>query len=118
MEQVEWPAGSQISEFGTVYGNFFLYRYPLLLAEKSFRDPYRYISSSGACFLREVFGKASGRLRDFPKPSRRNPEDNPAGIRPEILPGMAAKLLQNSRKKNYRIRYRTLKFCFGAPLYL
>jgi hypothetical protein len=76
-------AGSQISEFGTVYGNFFLYRYPLLLAEKSFRDPYRYISSSGACFLREVFGKASGRLRDFPKPSRRNPEEIPKTTRPE-----------------------------------
>jgi hypothetical protein len=83
MEQVEWPARSQISEFGTVYGNFFLYRYPLLLAEKSFRDPYRYISSSGACFLREVFGKASGRLRDFPKDSRRNLEEIPKTTRPD-----------------------------------
>jgi hypothetical protein len=76
----------------------------------------RGLFSSGS--VREAFGEASGFPEAFPKKPRRNPEDNPAGIRPEILPGMAAKLLQNSRKKNSRIRYRTLKFCFRAPPYL
>ena len=69
--------GSRISEFGTVYGNFVFYRYRLLLAGKSFRFSYRYIPSFAACFLREVFGKCSGRLRELPKPSRRNPEETP-----------------------------------------
>jgi hypothetical protein len=72
--------------------------------------------SSGS--VREVFGKASGFPEDFPKKPRRNPENNLSGIRAQILSGMTAKLLQNPRKENYRIRYRTLKSGFRAPPYL
>jgi hypothetical protein len=75
----------RISEFGTVYGNFFLYRYPLLLAEKLFRGLTRIFPRLWPVF----FGKCSGSVREgfgisrtlpeeTPKKSRRQPGWNPA----------------------------------------
>jgi hypothetical protein len=115
-------AGSWISEFGTVYGNFVFYRYRLPPAGKVVSVFLPAFPSFVACFLREVFGKCSGRLRDFPKPSRRNLEETPKKfqIQPvsgEIVYG-ARYLLQNPRKKNSRIRYRTLKSGHRIPPYL
>jgi hypothetical protein len=68
---------SEISEFGTVYGNFVFTVFSFPPAGKVVSIFLPGFPSFAACFLREVFGKCSGRLREFPKPSRRNLEEIP-----------------------------------------
>jgi hypothetical protein len=77
----------------------------------------RGLFSSGS--VREVFGKASGFPEDFPKKPRRNPENNLSGIRPQILSGKTAKLLQNPRKEKlpYTVPNSEIRFP-GAPIFV
>jgi hypothetical protein len=69
--------GNRISEFGTVYGNFVFHRFQLPAGRKAVSLSSTGFPSFAACFLREVFGKCSGRLREFPNTSRRNLEETP-----------------------------------------
>lgn len=109
-------AGIRISEFGTVYGNFVFSPSPSPTGRKVISLSLPDFPSLQPCFLLEVFGKCSGRLRKLPKPSRRNPEETPNTIRlqsaPENLSGTPISSSKIHKRKDSRIRYRTRKSGF------
>jgi hypothetical protein len=108
--------GNQISEFGTVYGNFFsgiLGQFGRHSGQNLRPDSSRVVFGISSGFLRGFFGVSSGNPEAFPNTSRTLPEENrprtrkytgkgPETIFPPVKGG-------NGKEKNFRIRYRTLK---------
>src|SRR5450432_70004 len=76
-----------------------------------------YLSDISSGCIREVFGMCSGRLREFPKDSRRNHEVIPATSRrhikriPKINPGHLKKRQRTIRSTNYLTRHQYFLSC-------